>query len=433
LGQNPVSIDGIGGCNPPAAPTGLTATATAANQISLAWTAVGGISTYRVLRSIGTCPGSGYVQIAEVTGATSYVDNAVSGGSSYVYQVVAFDSVEECPSAPSACSSATASGTCALPPSFAGLTSATSAGTASCGIALSWPTAVGNCGAASNVRYNVYRGSSPDFTPAPANLLESCISATALADIEVESGVAQHYIVRAEDLGATPAAGQCNGVEETNLIRRSAAAFGPDTVAFSDDVESGPGAWAVAGTGAGANFAIVSTAANSPTRSWFVPNPTTASDRQLTLANPLSLAVGSNATLEFAHRYQTEASWDGGVLEYSLDGGTTWTDILGAQGGVPANASRFLAGGYVGPLSVGGATNPLNGRAAWHGSIAGFVVSRVNLADFGGRSVLLRFRAGSDSSVGGNGWWIDDLRVFEGTTCEAANLNFIFAHGFEGN
>lgn len=431
LGLNPESIDGIGSCNPPAAPTGLTATVTAANQISLAWNAVGGISTYRVLRSIGTCPGSGYVQIAEVTGATTYVDNTVSGGSSYVYQVVAFDSVEECPSAPSACASATATGTCALPPSFAGLTSATSAGTASCGIALSWPTAVGNCGAASNVRYNVYRGDSPDFTPAPANLLESCISATALADIEVESGVTQHYIVRAEDLGATPAAGQCSGVEETNLIRRSAAAFGPDTVTFSDDVESGPGAWAVAGTGAGADFAIVTTAANSPTRSWYVPDPNAVSDRQLTLAAPVSLPTGSNATLEFAHRYQTEASWDGGVLEYSLNGGTTWTDILGAQGSVPANTGRFLAGGYVGPLSVGGATNPLNGRAAWHGSVSGFVVSRVSLADFAGQSVLFRFRAGSDSSVGGNGWWIDDVRIAQGTACEPANLPAIFADGFE--
>lgn len=433
LGQNPLSIDGIGNCNPPAAPTGLTATVTAANQISLAWNAVDGISIYRVLRSIGTCPGSGYVQIAEVTGATTYVDNTVSGGSSYVYQVVAFDSVEECPSVSSNCASATATGTCALPPSFGGLASATSAGTASCGIALSWPTAVGNCGPASDLRYNVYRGSSPDFTPAPANLLESCISATALADIDVAPGVAQHYVVRAEDLGATPAAGQCNGVEESNLIRRSAAAFGPDTITFSDNVESGPGAWAVDGTGAGANFAIVSTAANSPTQSWFVPDPTAVSDRRLTLANPLNLASGSNATLEFAHRYQTEASWDGGVLEYSLDGGTTWSDILGAQGSVPANASRFLSGGYVGPLSVGGATNPLNGRAAWHGSVSSFVLSRVNLADFGGRSVLFRFRAGSDSSVGGTGWWIDDIRVFEGSTCEVANLDFIFADGFESD
>jgi lysyl endopeptidase len=433
LGQNPQSIDGIGNCNPPAAPTGLTATATAANQISLAWTAVGGISTYRVLRSIGTCPGSGYVQIAEVTGATTYVDNTVSGGSSYVYQVVAFDAVEECPSAPSACASATATGTCALPPSFAGLTSATSAGTASCGIALSWPTAVGNCGTASSVRYNVYRGSSADFTPAPANLLESCISATALADIEVESGVAQHYIVRAEDLGATPAAGQCNGVEETNLIRRSAAAFGPDTVAFSDDVESGPGAWAVAGTGAGANFAIVSTAANSPTRSWFVAGPAAVSDRSLSLSQPIALQAGTNAVLEFAHRRVMESGFDGGVLEYSIDGGTTWVDILAGSGSVPANANRFLQNGYVAAISTAW-SSPIGGRQAWSGTTGtNFVTSRVALADFGGQSMLLRFRYASDSSVGDLGWWIDDVRVSEGSACEAANLNFIFAHGFEGN
>jgi bacillopeptidase F (M6 metalloprotease family) len=146
------------------------------------------------------------------------------------------------------------------------------------------------------------------------------------------------------------------------------------------------------------------------------------------LANPIALAVGTNATLEFNHRYQTEQNWDGGVLEYSLDGGTTWTDILAAQGGVVANPARMLSGGYVSVLS--GTTNALGGRPAWHGSIATFQQTRVRLTDFGGRSLLIRFRMGTDNSVGGNGWWIDDIRVAEGSTCEATSSNRIFADGF---
>jgi len=429
LATGAVSIEGIGSCDAPAAPATTDASVTGTNQITVTWSAVPSITTYRVFRSIGTCPGTGYVQLAEVTGgATTFVDNTVSGGSSYVYRVAAFDDVEQCPSVQGPCASATATGSCALPPTFAGLTSATSAGTPSCGVALDWPTATGNCGAGSNLRYNVYRAASGGFTPGAGNLFESCLTATDLLDIDVMPGVAQFYAVRAEDLGALPSNGQCGGVEDSNVVIRSAAPFGPDTVIFTDNVESGPASWTVAGTGAGSNFAIVATAASSPVNSWFVPDPTAVSDRQLTLANPISLAVGSNATLDFNHRYQTEQSWDGGVLEYSLDGGTTWTDILGAQGGVAANAGRFLSGGYVSSLNASG--NPLGGRQAWHGSIAAFQQTRVNLADFGGRSLLIRFRAGSDGSVGGNGWWIDDIRVSEGTTCESGPGDRIFADGF---
>lgn len=431
LASNPEFIDGIGSCDAPEAPATTTATATAANQITVTWSAVSGIDTYRVFRSIGTCPGSGYTQIAEVTGgATSYVDNSVSGGSSYVYRVASFDTAAECQSVQSPCAEALATGTCALAPTFSGIGSATSAGTATCGISLGWSEASGNCGAGSNLRYNIYKSDTAGFTPGPANLLESCASATSLADVDVAPGVPQFYAVRAEDLGAQPASGQCGGVEESNTLILSAAAFGPDTVLFSDDVEGGPASWTVAGSGAGANFAIVSTAASSPTQSWFVPDPSATSDRQLTLAAPIALAAGTNATLVFNHRYQSEQNWDGGVLEYSLDGGTTWSDILAGQGSVPANAGRFLEGAYVSALRTGSA-NPLTGRSAWHGSVANFVTTRVNLADFGGQSLLVRFRFGSDGSVGGTGWWIDDIRVLEGTTCTPVDIDGIFADGFE--
>jgi len=429
VGAGDLSIDGIGSCDAPAAPATSTATVTGNNEITVSWSAVNAISTYRVFRSIGTCPGSGYVQIAEVAGGlTSYVDSTVSGGTSYVYRVASFDVAGQCPSMQGPCSVAVATGTCALPPTFAGLTSATSAGSAACGIALTWPTATGNCGAGSNIRYNVYRNSSSTFVPGAGNLLDSCLTTTQLADIDVQPGVSQSYAVRAEDLSAMPANGQCGGVEDSNVVIRTAAPFGPDTVIFSDDAESGPSKWTAAGSGGGANFGIATTASSSPVGSWFVPDPTTTSDRRLTLASAIPLAVGSNATLEFTHRFQTEQSWDGGVLEYSLDGGTTWTDILAAQGAVIGNPGRMLSGGYVSTLS--GTTNPLGGRPAWHGSIASFQQTRVSLTDFGGRSLLIRFRMGSDNSVGGNGWWIDDIRVSEGSTCGPMLGNLIFADGF---
>ncbi|MCG6117894.1 MAG: hypothetical protein MEQ07_06835 [Aquimonas sp.] len=430
VGTNPEFIDGIGNCEAPPAPENLTAVASAANQISLSWDAVAEADRYRVFRSIGTCPGTGYVQIAEVTG-TSYVDTTVSGGSSYVYRVASFNDEEACSSVQSSCASASATGTCALPPSFPGLASAASAGTATCGIQLGWTTASGNCGAESVLRYNVYRSTDSEFVPGPGNLFAACAETTGLLDVLVDSGETQHYIVRAEDLGGSPAAGQCGGVEETNLVRRSAAAFGPDAVAFEDDVEGGPAGWTVDGSGGGANFAIVSTASSSPTNSWFVAGPSAVSDRRLALAQPLSLQAGTNAVLEFAHRRTMENGFDGSVLEYSIDGGATWVDILAGTGSIPADASRFLQNGYVGSISTAWGS-PIGGRQAWTGTTGtDFILSRVSLADFGGQSLRFRFRYASDSSVGSTGWWIDDIRVSEGTSCQAFNPDFIFAHGFE--
>jgi lysyl endopeptidase len=339
----------------------------------------------------------------------------------------AHDQATQCSSTQSSCAGATATGSCALPPGFNGLTSASSAGTAACAVALAWPGASSNCGG-STLRYNVYRSTSADFTPGPANLLHACLTGTTLNDGAVVSGVQQHYLVRAEDLSAAPANGRCGGVEDANLVIRSVTPAGPDLGIFADDVEGGAGNWTVGGSGGGANFAIVSTAAQSPTRSWFVPDPSVVSDRQLSLTTPIALAPGSSTVLEFAHRYTTEPGFDGGVLEYSLDAGTTWTDILAGQGGVAANSNRFLAGGYVGALQGGTA---LGTRAAWFGTAASFATTRVSLADFAGQAIRVRFRFASDSSVGSTGWWIDDIRVLESSSCSTGDSVLIFHDGFE--
>lgn len=426
-GTNPEFIDGIGQCNPPAAPTGLSAAPNGNNRIDLTWTAVPGAERYRVFRGGGACPGTGFTQIAEVT-TTTYSDTTVSGGSAYSYRIAAFDDAEACLSQQGTCSSATAAGACTLAPTFAGLASAQSAGQAACGIDLSWSAAGGNCGAGSTVRYNVYRSSVAGFTPAAGNRIATCLTATTLRDSPLLPGQRQYYVVRAEDTTATGGVGVCGGVEETNAVRRDAVPAGPESNLFIDNAEQGTASWAAAGTGAGADFAIVTTQANSPTRSWFVPNPDATSSRTLTQAAPVAIPAGAPAVLEFFHRYATEPTYDGGILEYSLDGGTTWTDILAAQGTIAANPARFLTGGYNGTMNGAGA---FGARAAWHGSFnTAWLRTTVDLADFGGRSVTFRFRFGADSSVAGTGWWIDDIRVFTGSACSGI-ADAVFAHGFE--
>lgn len=430
-GTNPDFIDGRAECAAPDAPANVTASATAPNQITVNWTTVTGISTYRVFRSSGACPGTNYTQIGEVTSGSSYVDTTVSGGTTYSYKVTSRDTVQPCDSAQSGCSSATATGACTLAPSFAGLTSATSAGNATCAVNLAWSTASPNCGGGGQMRYNVYRSTTPGFTPSAGNALQTCVTGTSFSDVTAANGSTYYYVVHAEDSGGSGSGVCAAGLEDDNLIEKSAQPAGPDVPAFSDDVESGTASWSVAGTGTvGANFAVVTTQAHSPTRSWFVPDPDDTQNRTLAMASPVAVPAAAGVTFEFWHRYDTEPNYDGGLLEYSLDGGTTWSDILAAQGSVPANANRFLSGGYNGTMNNSGAFGAV---AAWHGAFnTAWIRSAVNLADFSGRNVTFRFRAGADSSVGrtNGGWWIDDVRVFYGSVCNSG-VDAIFEDGFE--
>jgi len=76
---------------PPAAPAGLTATAGNA-QVSLAWDASVGATSYHVKRS--TTSGGGYTQLGAPT-ATNYTDTGLTNGTPYFYVVSAVNSAGE--------------------------------------------------------------------------------------------------------------------------------------------------------------------------------------------------------------------------------------------------------------------------------------------------------------------------------------------------
>jgi hypothetical protein len=131
--------------------------------------------------------------------------------------------------------------------------------------------------------------------------------------------------------------------------------------------------------------------------------------------------------LIFWHRFNTESGFDGGVLEYSLDEGATWVDILEASGSVPANPDRFLQNGYNSTLSTC-CSNPIPGRDAWSGDSGGWQRVIVELSDFAGEKPQFRWRIGCDSSVSDEGWYVDDVDVLQGSECGSSVL---FADGFE--
>jgi hypothetical protein len=152
----------------------------------------------------------------------------------------------------------------------------------------------------------------------------------------------------------------------------------------------------------GCGWAAVTTAAHSGTHSAFAPDLPDITDQRLTTINPVAVPAG--ATLAFWHRWNLESTYDGAVLEFSTNGGTTWTDA----------GAAILTNGYNGTISSSFGS-PLAGRQAWTGNPNGssFVRTTVNLASFAGQNLLIRFRTADDSSVAptNGGWWVDDIAI----------------------
>ncbi|MFM9134325.1 MAG: M4 family metallopeptidase, partial [bacterium] len=134
-------------------------------------------------------------------------------------------------------------------------------------------------------------------------------------------------------------------------------------------------------------------------------NPDFRYDASIAMAEPVAIPQGQ-VFLRFAHSFQfhREAGglWDGGVLEYRVAGEAQWRD-----------AGPLLSdNGYTGTLSGYGSDNPLKGREAFAGVSRGYITTRADLSSLAGKSVSFRFRVATNSSVGSEGWYVDDVSVY---------------------
>lgn len=409
------------GCEEPVAPSNVMAVANGDNRIDVSWSAVPGITNYTVMRTIGACPQATYSVLATNAAASPYIDTTVSGDVTYSYAVRSFNVEEGCESTNSACSDATTTGPCSEPPIFAGLTSVDNAEEDTCALQLAWSVAVPVCG--SNVFYHLYRSTNALFTPDTSTRIASCLTATNYVDKTVESGIAYYYIVRVED-DTGPGDGPCaGGNSDSNIVEMSGTPSGPEEVVFADDMESGAAQWTTAALASDTGtdpWEIVTTEAASPTHSFFCLDEPQVKDQVLQLAVAENLPAGSECVLEFENRMNSQGTIDGGVLEYSVDSGVNWYDVLAGDGGtIPADSGRFISGGY--SATIDSASNPLDGRSAWAGSGSAFAGVQVDLSDMAGYSMNLRWRFGCDSSFPpafqGKGWNIDDVVITCGGEC----------------
>lgn len=111
--------------------------------------------------------------------------------------------------------------------------------------------------------------------------------------------------------------------------------------------------------------------------------------------------------MQVSHAYDFEVfagtTFDGGVLEYSTDGGTTWTDA----------GSLISAGNVYNGTIDAGSDNPLGGRPAFVSNSLGYTATQLDISSLLGSAVRFRFRVGTDSLGPSFGWDIDDIRIYQ--------------------
>lgn len=185
----------------------------------------------------------------------------------------------------------------------------------------------------------------------------------------------------------------------------------PNDLFFDNFENTASGNWSAwTGTGSNAWGWDTSYATSGITDLWgFDQDVVTDSAAQMT--SSVAIPAGSTSYLRFNHAYQFDdwgagSGYDGGVLEYSTNGGSNWNDA----------AWLGIDNGYNGTI-ISSYGNPLGGRSAFVAESNGYISSRANLSWLDGQSVRFRFRIGTDDSLFDYGWFVDDVRIY---TCNAA-------------
>lgn len=172
---------------------------------------------------------------------------------------------------------------------------------------------------------------------------------------------------------------------------------------YSNTFESDAAGWAHGGIGD--TWVLTSTRTHSGANAFHANDPSTVSDQRL-VSPPIAVPAGQDLpNLQFWNHQTMESNtstscFDGGIIEISTTLNMTWTQIT----------TGLLTDPYDGPISTSH-SNPLGGKNAWCGDPQDWLNSIVDLNAYAGQTVQFRFRLGSDSSVGREGWYIDDVKV----------------------
>ena len=227
------------------------------------------------------------------------------------------------------------------------------------------------------------------------------VSGSTQNDLTISDELPQNTIFVSADNGGTQSGNTVNWSSISlndgdsiivELVVSIDPALDPEIDDFFDDMESGSSNFTNQSSGS-TNWVYQNTGANSGNFVWFANDGSSPGEGNLTISLPLGL--DANSTLTFNHRYDTEATWDGGLVLLSTDNGDSWVDL--------------------GPFMTSNGYNSTIFQAfpGFSGDSQGYLTTSVDLSSFEGQNVLIRFQMICDQFVGGNGWFIDDVNIKE--------------------
>jgi hypothetical protein len=179
--------------------------------------------------------------------------------------------------------------------------------------------------------------------------------------------------------------------------------IGPDL--FSEDFETAADGWTMGALNGLSAWGLSGKNATSGTTSLWGDDSYEKSDSFASTPG-IALPAGTKNSLHFTHSFAFEvlnsANYDGGVLEYSVNGGSSWVDAK----------SLFSSGQNYKGVIKSGTGNRLGGKNAFVGDSHGFVDSRYDLSSLAGKTVKFRWRMGTSNANYSTGWFVDDVRIY---------------------
>lgn len=121
-------------------------------------------------------------------------------------------------------------------------------------------------------------------------------------------------------------------------------------------------------------------------------NYSSNTNKSITLTNTIDLTNTASAKLNFWAKWDIEAGYDYVQVKASTDGGTSWTPLCGKY-------------------TKAGSSNQLSGSPLYDGTQSTWVQEEMDLTDFIGHTIKLRYTLVSDGGVNGDGYYFDDITV----------------------
>ena len=242
----------------------------------------------------------------------------------------------------------------------------------------------------------VYLTTASTFLDSYDALIQSCSDLTGNHGITASDCTQVTTALQAVELNA---AWNCEGAVAAPALCDS----GTPAVEFFDGAEGVNTNWqATLEVGPDGFWGYSPSLPKSGTQSLLGNNPVVTSLHSFSMTVDVRVPAGGRAYLDSMFEFESLGGvrHDGGLLEYSTDGGETWLD-----------AGSLIDGGqeYNGTLD---ASNPLGAVPAFTALSFGYTGTRLDLAPFAGQEIRLRFRIGTDATEGSLGWAIDNVAIY---------------------